>query len=446
MTPPRLPDREALATALSGAASRDPTKPALVEWAELSNDIDNFRKRPSWHRAAPRLQYLAIDTASACNLTCPRMCYYHPSPAGGGPRADIERMKRAIVDAATDLNLGTLVFAGKEPLVDAARLAALATAANAITDRRFTIGLVTNGTLIERNWATLESLVQAGAIDFIDVSIDSHEAQQHDEIRGRAGTHTFARNALRRMLASWPHVRIGVTSVLRTDNVAAIADLIRHADPSLRNFFVFPFQPPVFEQGGIPPDWPTINACIDNIDSVLADARRDAGIEVSVSLLGLHVANAVGSGKLALDELAEDDNGQIHHRRAIGGNLRTIFLQVLPETGRHGLRILPDGTVLPGTHYLQAADPKRFAVGDVRDDTIVDIHSQARATGSAVDRLWESRPDHACRDRPCWPVCFGGIAVSDNNILTGWPLTQPPELCLSSGAEPAGAQSGRPTR
>lgn len=101
------------------------------------------------------------------------MCYYHPTATRQRPRADLECFRLAVTQAATELNLGTLAFAGKEPLVDAPRLAALAEAANAIPDRAFSIGLVTNGTLVERNWAILDRLVREGAIDFIDVSIDA---------------------------------------------------------------------------------------------------------------------------------------------------------------------------------------------------------------------------------------------------------------------------------
>lgn len=248
------------------------------------------------------------------------------------------------------------------------------------------------------------------------------------------------------MLAEWPELRIGTTSVLRNDNSEAIADLVERADPKLRNFFVFPFQPPIFEESDPAPTWATINECIDAVEAVLEGTRHSEGIEVSLSLLGLHVADAVASGKLSLHALEEDENGQIYFRRAIGGNALTVFLQVLPETGRHGLRILSDGLVLPGTHYLQAPRPERFAVGNIADGSILDIHQLAIADGSAVDELWASRLGHACRDRPCWPVCFGGIAVSDNNILAGKPLDLPPDLCITSGAEPANASLGRPTR
>lgn len=440
------PDREALVQALTVSAANNPSKPALTEWAELAADINNFRTRPSWHRARASLRFLAVDTASACNLTCPRMCYYHPTATVQRTRAKPEHFKLAVVQAATDLNLGTLAFAGKEPLVDAPRLAALAEAANAVPDRTFSIGLVTNGTLVERNWATLDRLVRDGAIDFIDVSIDSPHAAQHDEIRGLAGAHAAAHQALARMLVEWPEVRIGTTSVLRNDNGGAIADLVERADPRLRNFFVFPFQPPIFEESDPPPDWATIKACMDAVEAMLDGVRRDDGIDVSVSLLGLHVVDAVASGKIWLDALEEDENGQIYFRRSVGGNTLTVFLQVLPETGRHGLRILSDGTVLPGTHYLQAPRPERFAVGNIAGESILDIHQRAGAAESAIDQLWASRAEHACRDRPCWPVCFGGIAVSDNNILTGKPLVLPPDLCISSGAEPANASLGRPTR
>ncbi|MEG3147838.1 radical SAM protein [Sphingomonas sp. RT2P30] len=442
MIVPALEERQAFVAALARASSAIPDKPALSEWAGLAANLSQFDSRPSWSANPARLRYLAIDTTASCNLTCPQMCYYHPALGARRERAELERFDEAIRVAARDLDLGVLAFAGKEPLVDAGRLVALAEQASRVPDRRFSIGIVTNGTLVRRNGPSLDRLVRAGALDFIDVSIDSSSADQHDAIRGKAGALKAAQAALSEMLDSWPHVRIGMTSVLRRDNGESIADLVARADPRLRNFFVFPFQPPVFDAQLPAADWSAIDSCVARIVDVLERGRRDAGIEVTISLLGLHLADAVRSGRLRLDSLREDDNGQIFVQQEIGGNTLTFVAQVLPDTGRYGLRILPDGTVLPSTHYLQVPEPLRFGIGSIAEESIVDLYAKAIGPGSAIDQLWASRLNHACRDRPCWPLCFGGIAISDNNIISGKPLDLPPDLCLSSGAESAEALRG----
>jgi MoaA/NifB/PqqE/SkfB family radical SAM enzyme len=357
------------------------------------------------------------------------MCYYH-SDIPTRPAAPIERFESAIASAAADLDLRVLTFSGKEPLIDAKRTCALARYANSIPDRRFAIGLVTNATLVERNWLHLDDLVAAGALDFIDVSLDAGDAATHDRIRGSAGAFTAAQRALHRMLGAWPAVRIGVTSVLRRDNESSILQLIADSDGRLTNFFVFPFQPPVFGNEA-PFEWAVIRHMIEALAGQLAE-RRGRPIEVTLSLLGLHIADAVRDGLLDLSAVREDVNGQIFYEWRIGEHCLTLLLQVLPETGRHVLRIMRDGAVLPNTHYLQSADPWKFSIGSIQDEPLPAIYRRATGAAGALSRLWRSRSTHSCRNRPCWPVCFGGIAVADHNLVKGEPLDRQPKLCLKT--------------
>lgn len=380
------------------------------------------------------MRFLSLDTTSACNLTCPGMCYYHSALAQKKVGAPVEAFERAIDCATLELGAQVITFAGKEPLVDIDRLCRLASYANRADSRSYAIGIVTNGTLIERNWLQLNTLVENGSLDFIDVSIDAGDAVSHDRIRGKAGTFDAAQAAIKRMLDSWPDIRIGVTSVLRNDNLENLTEMLVDADERIRNFFVFPFQPPVFE-GGRPPEWSIILDCIKLISEALEGVRQNSGIDVTVSLLGLHLWDAVQSGLLDLSGMKEDDSGQIYYQSQISGNTLTLLLQVLPETGRHTLRILHSGEVLPNTHYLQSASPDAFAVGNIREDSLTEIYGRGCVTGSALAQLWASRDMHECRNNVCWPLCFGGLSASDSSMVSGDPLDRKPALCLVKGDE-----------
>jgi MoaA/NifB/PqqE/SkfB family radical SAM enzyme len=415
---------------LSLALARNPDSESLAEWWRLASG-SGFEERPR-EGGARTLRFLAIDTATTCNLTCPGMCYYH-SDIQTRPAAPIECFESAIGSAAADLGLRVLTFSGKEPLIDAKRTCALARYANSIPDRRFAIGLVTNATLVERHWQQLDGLVAEGGLDFIDVSLDSGDAPAHDRIRGALGTFSAARRALRRMLEAWPTIRIGVTSVLRRDNGAGILQLMADAEVGVRNFFLFPFQPPVFGREA-PLEWAVIRRMAKAVNSHLAE-RRGPPVEITLSLLGLHIPDAIRDGLLDLSAVREDENGQLYYERRIGEHGLTLLLQVLSETGRHVLRILRDGAVLPNTHYLQSADPWQFSIGSIEDETLAALYRRASAPGGALSRLWRSRSTHACRDRPCWPVCFGGIAVADHSLVEGTPLDLQPKLCLKTASD-----------
>jgi hypothetical protein len=191
---------------------------------------------------------------------------------------------------------------------------------------------------------------------------------------------------------------------------------------------VIPVQPPVFS-GGEPLPWDTVHNYLAELEPALSRCKAGRR-EVTVSLLGLHLADAVRDGLFSLEDVQEDADGQLYCERPVGRHLITFLLQVLPETGRHSLRILHTGEVLPNTHYLQVPEPSRFSVGDVRSEALDRIYARAIGPGSALSALWDSRERHECRDRPCWPLCFGGLAASDHNLAAGLPLDRKPRLCL----------------
>ena len=420
--------------AIADAVHHNPGRQSLNEWWSLASGHESFSARSAEDATGRNLRFLSLDTTSACNLTCPGMCYYHGALAKKKVGAPIDAFERAIDSATLELGAQAITFAGKEPLVDIDRLSRLARYANRTANRNYAIGVVTNGTLIERNWQQLNSLVEEGSLDFIDVSIDAGDAASHDRIRGKAGTFDAAQAAFKRMLDSWLGIRLGVTSVLRNDNCANLISMLVEADERIRNFFVFPIQPPVFE-GGSPLEWSTILDCVKRISVALEGARQNSGIDVTVSLLGLHLWDAVQSGVLDLSRIKEDDNGQIYYQSQIRGNTLTLLLQVLPETGRHTLRILHSGEVLPNTHYLQSPSPDTFAVGNISDESLTAIYGRGCAAGSALARLWESRDAHECRNNVCWPLCFGGLSVADSSMVTGDQLDRKPALCLVNGDE-----------
>jgi len=66
--------------------------------------------------ADKHLTFLTIDTTGACDLTCREMCYYNPQIDISKPSVRVAAIKQAVADAARELNLKTLVLAGKPDL------------------------------------------------------------------------------------------------------------------------------------------------------------------------------------------------------------------------------------------------------------------------------------------------------------------------------------------
>ena len=373
--------------------------------------------------------YLTVDTTGVCDLRCPGMCYYHPGIDPRRKPVPVEAFQAAIQSAHEELALGSLIFAGKEPLQNAPLLVQIARFAGSLPRRDFAIGFVTNGRGIGRNWGDLEELVQDGHLDFLDISLDSGIAAQHDAIRGVPGTFARASAALERIAQEWPDVRLGTTSVLRADNGEGILELLRGTARFNRHFFVTPIQPPPFTK--TPPlGGETIRAFLHALRTLMETTLRGAGVEVTVSLLGLHLREVEADGFFSWGELREDAQGQIHTLRDIGGNQFVLQLQVLPETGWRTGRITHTGAYLPNAHFFQAASPEDFAVGYIQQEPLPVLYRRALAEDGILAAMFRSREGHACQKRPCWNHCFGGLAGAEHSFVSGTPLERQPALCL----------------
>lgn len=420
-----------LLSCLERVSSRLPNAITLTLWRDLLSGTLPFTRVLDSFRRSPGLTYLTIDTSSVCDLTCPGMCYYHPGIDTKQRPALEPALAAAIESAHTSLFLGNLVFAGKEPLLGVDRLVRLVRFAEMLPDRGFSIGVVTNGRNILRNWDKLDPLAHDKLLTFLDISIDSGFPGQHDTLRGRAGTFDLAFAALARCASSWPGVRVGLTSVLRQDNADGILELIRRAAVHTRKFFITPIQPPPFTD--TPPlAWGQVRDFLQALRHTLTTEWREAGLEVMVSLLGLYAWDASRDGMLDWGALQEDAQGQVFVEQEVGNNVLALHLQVIPETAYRVARITHTGAYLPNTHFVQTPYPEQFAVGNVTDESLPVLYQRALADDGLLAAMYRSRSNHTCRARPCWSACFGGLAAAEHCIVSSRPLKQQPHLCIKT--------------
>ena len=420
-----------VAEGLSLAASSQPHAPVLQAWSALANGQVTFTEFGKWVERRDELTFLTIDTTGVCDLLCSGMCYYHPEIDRRKGFAPEDSLKRAIQDSVERLRLKSLVFAGKEPFLNPRRLFNLLDFVDPRSKRNFQTGIVTNGRHIRRFWAELESIVAADRLDFIDVSIDSGYAAQHDEIRGVEGTFERAFAATQQIASRFPDLRLTIPSVLRHDNVEGILELIRLASEHASNFQVQPIQPPPYSSIR-PLSADFVVDFLHKVTGFLRNELRGRNIEVSVELLGIYLMEVAQAGFFSWSDLREDEHGTVYAESVIDGNRLVLTCDCLPLQAWRLARITYEGAYLAHMHFLQTTDRSSFLVGYVQDEPITQLFKRALAQGSHFQNIVDSRAGHDCRSRPCWNNCFGGWNGAENAFLTGLPLNRQPQLCTKT--------------
>jgi MoaA/NifB/PqqE/SkfB family radical SAM enzyme len=425
---------EDLVTGLEIAAA-NPGSFLLSHWHRLATGQMGFSDFLDAVRRQRQLTYLTIDTTGACDLKCTGMCYYNPDISLGKNPVEESLLRKAISQAATELSLRVLTFAGKEPFLNAPRLFSLAKFAGSIQSRNYMIGIVTNGRHVARYRRELVELTERGNLDYVDISIDNADPVEHDRLRGIEGTHQLAVEAVLWMNQELPGIRTTVPSVLRRDNSAGILQLISLLASSNRHFQIQPIQPPPGSPfAPLAPEH--ILKFLEDLIAALEGPMQGAGIEVSVELLGIYLLEVVQRGIFAWSEIQEDENNILFVERSIGGNTLVITCEIFPLQAWRLARVMYNGTYLAHMHFLQSKNPEAFAVGSLQESSIVELFDMATTDGSHFCKVIESRRDHACSIRPCWKNCFGGWNGAENAFLEkSRKLTDQPRLCIKGEAE-----------
>lgn len=424
-----VPKVQAMLEGLSLAAAADPDSFLLPLWAGLVENTATFEDFLAAVRTRRQLTYLTIDTTGACDLKCTGMCYYNPDISLQRPLVSETHLVQAIHQAATDLSLHLLAFAGKEPFLNHARLFSLMTEAGSIPNREFSIGIVTNGRHIARHADRLLMASADGCLDYVDVSIDTANASEHDLFRGLDGTHDRAVSAVRWLNAELPNVRTTVVSVLRWDNQQGILDLIQALAARNTNYQIQPIQPPPYSTiQPLPAVHITrfLTALVEALSGPLAGAK----IHISIELLGIYLLEAVQAGFFRWADLREDENSTLYVERSIGGNTLIITCELFPLQAWRLARITYTGAYLAHMHFLQSPDPDKFAVGYLGHETISTLFDRAMEPSSHFGQVLQSRSGHDCIGRPCWQNCFGGWNGAENAFVEkGRKLSEQPRLC-----------------
>ena len=425
---PSVEDR--LVDGLREAITRQAQSNSLLTWLRLASGDMTEDDYYTLLTARDEITYLTLDTTGSCDLHCPGMCYYHPEIQAKLPQITFDKVQAAILDAQ-ELGMSALVVGGKEPFLNPVRLFEILNYAGSIKANRFAVGLVTNGRNVQRHWDNLRQTVAAGSLDFMDVSIDSGYAEQHDAIRGVPGTYSLASATVRNAARQFPSVRVGISSVIRCDNQEGLIELLRCMVPEVSNFCFQPIQPPPFSTT-LPVRSSEVTSFLSRVGALLTTELADAAIEVMVVLHGPYVSGAVAAGLFDWKDLEENSEGQIFAKRTLGSSTIYYNLMVLPDYGWKQARINYRGDYLSHAHFLQTPDPSKFAIGNIQSERLPNLLRKAKERDQLAFRLLESRIHHECRERHCWTSCFGGWTISENDFLKGRSLNLQPSMCLKT--------------
>lgn len=414
---------------LAASVAKQPDADGLRNWLDLASGEMTFADFYLWSRQQRKLSFLTVDVTPLCDLICEGMCYYHPDIDKRKPYVSEALLSRAVSEAAEFLDLSTLIIAGKEPLLNPKLFFSLLRNLPAAQSRSYTVGTVTNGRHLHNHLDEIQEVANQGHLDFLDISLDSGIAEEHDAIRGRVGTFERAITALRESSEYLKAIRIGVTSVFRGDNEDGLLALLRVASPLARNFYIAPIQPPPYS---ILPSLSveTVTRFLRRLHGELEMLASELSLEVTVLLPGLYVMEVAEAGFFSWDNLIEDEKGSIFVSLPVNGHTLIYALAVLPEQAWRVARITHDGAYLAHLHFMQSPTPETHAVGYLQNDSIVSLYEKSLLPGTPFHQIVLSRKAHQCAGQICWPTCFGGWVVAENAILIGDALDVQPTLCV----------------
>jgi radical SAM protein with 4Fe4S-binding SPASM domain len=233
-------------------------------------------------------QSLFLHITSRCNLSCPH-CYYPSDPSKS---RDVPMDKLIpLVEEGIDLGIKAITLSGGEPLCHPE----IRTILESCRDR-LTVQLLTNGTLIDKEWA--EFLADRDIQ--IQVSLDGPTAEIHDNIRGQDNFEKSL-HAVDRLQKAGLKDRITLATTVSSHNIKELEEMISLSKaldvPKIRFL-------PVRRMGTASNNWQEVGSqlTVEDYESFFDFARQAARlnrpvIDISCGLSGLIIHDFSDKGR-----------------------------------------------------------------------------------------------------------------------------------------------------
>jgi Fe-coproporphyrin III synthase len=169
------------------------------------NDLPSSRLRPP---------VVVWNITRACNLACAH-CY---SNSDANPAADELTTAEAkkVIDDLAGFGVPVLLFSGGEPLLRPD----IFTLLNYAHQKGLKTVLSTNGTLIDESVA---DMIASACVDYVGISLDSPDPEEHDGFRGRPGAFDRTIHAIPRLKNR--NQKVGLRITLTKTNASRIEEI-----------------------------------------------------------------------------------------------------------------------------------------------------------------------------------------------------------------------------
>ncbi len=315
------------------------------------------------------------NMTQACNLRCVH-CYQN---ATAKPAADELTLAEKLdaVDQMGAAGVPFLAIAGGEPLVSKDLWPVLERA----RERRIHVSLATNGTLLTP--ATVARLIAAG-VKYVEVSIDSLEADEHDRFRSHPGAWERAVRGIRNSVAGG--MRTGLATCFTSRTVARVDEMVEFAiSLGCSTFSHFNFIP--------------LGRGRDMVDADLTPRQREWLMRKLVGHLQEGRIGVISTAPQFGERVANDDSFPLCRRL---------------RSGRCYCAIEPNGDITPCVYI------STLKVGNLREQSFAEIWDCA-LFGVSSDRSDRGGHCVVCEDRAYCGGCRARAFAYTGNIRGGDP-------------------------
>ncbi len=272
----------------------------------------------------------------------------------------IDKLKK-LIDEAIEVGVKLFVLVGKEPLLDIKRTKELL---DYLGKRKVKFGMVTNGTLIERN---IDQLRNYGFYYF-DVSVDGTE-EYHDLTRGK-GTFSKAKEGIELIMDNKLTNKLFISSVLMSYNYRNIPEMIKGFNKiGIKNFSLGVY----IHTGLNPKEW-----ILEKEQLVeLIDSLKKLDLDVEQIIIDIHTQvnhywdYLIEKGVIDEDKISIDSHNNVFFQIPT----TKIFLKNSMFTTNfwNTAIVTADGYYLDDYEYLANQSYKEIALGNVKNDSFREL-------------------------------------------------------------------------
>ncbi len=330
----------------------------LEVWSKVQNNEESEEKFLELIKQKINIREMVLFPSTYCNLSC-KHCSYH-CKSTGRYEISIERTKR-LIEEGIKLGIKLFILVGREPLFDIKRTKQIL---DFLDQKKVKFGIVTNGTLIEKNINILKNY----KFDYFDVSIDGTE-KFHDLTRGKE-VFKKAEKGIDLIRKYNLTNKQFISSVIMSYNYKNLPEMIkRFSKKGIKNFSLG-----VYVYTGLnPKEWIlTKDQLIEFIDS-LKNSKSSA--EQIIIDIHAHVHSyweyLIQKGIIVKTQVKVDKNNVIYYKIP---NTKIFLKNSLFTTSFWNSAIITaDGFYLDDYEYLIRSDYKKLAIGNVKKKSLKEI-------------------------------------------------------------------------